>query len=107
MNLFADMPTNLPEEVIESLVVSEHVRIEHIISTGQSSPPGFWYDQQEHEWVVVLRGEAELEFEIETRRLLPGDYVLIPPHQKHRVASTSEHEPTVWLAVFYQESTTP
>jgi cupin 2 domain-containing protein len=100
-NLFANLPTNMPEELTETLATSQHVRIERIVSTGQSSPPGFWYDQQEHEWVAVLRGEAVLEFENEMRRLLPGDQILIPPHQKHRVALTSQHEPTVWLAVFY------
>lgn len=105
-NLFADMPRNLPEELTETLTASRHVRIERIISTGHASPPGFWYDQPEHEWVVVLRGEATLEFfeKDETRLLSPGDYVSIPPHQKHRVASTSEHAPTVWLAVFFTES---
>jgi len=101
MNLFADLPRNLPHELIEVIVASQHVRIEHIVSTGQSSPPGFWYDQPECEWVVVLQGSAVLEFEDESRPLVPGDHVLIPPHQKHRVASTSDHGPTVWLTVFF------
>ena len=104
-NLFAGLPRGLPEELTETLAASRHVRIERIISTGQASPDGFWYDQAEHEWVVVLWGEAVLEFfeKDKTRPLAPGDYVLIPPHEKHRVASTSPHEPTVWLAVFFTE----
>ena len=101
MNLFDNLPRRLPNELKETLAMSQHVRIERIVSTGQASPDGFWYDQPEHEWVVVLKGEAVLEFENHSQPLSPGDYILIPPHQKHRVASTSDQEPTVWLAVFY------
>jgi len=100
-NLFAGLPNTLPEELIEKLVDTPNVRIERIVSTGHASPPGFWYDQAESEWVVVLQGEATLAFEDETRVLKPGDYVLIPPHRKHRVISTSTKEPTIWLAVFF------
>ena len=100
-NLFAEVPVALPEEWIETLLDGPNVRIERIVSTGHTSPSGFWYDQTESEWVVVLRGEATLEFEDETRILKPGDYVFIPPHRKHRVQSTSTAEPTVWLAVFF------
>ena len=100
-NLFSDIPNNLPEELVEKLVDTPDVRIERIISTGHMSPPGFWYDQAESEWVIVLRGEATLAFEDETRILKSGDYVHIPSHRKHRVNSTSLKEPTVWLAVFF------
>jgi len=106
-NLFADLPKGaLPEELIENLVVSEHVRVERIISTGQSSPDDFWYDQEENEWIVVLRGSAALQFQGESklRRLLCGDWVLIPAHQKHRVFSTASDRPTVWLAIFFKDS---
>ena len=102
-NLFTELPSNLPEELIETLVDAPGIRIERIVSTGHASPPGFWYDQAESEWVVVLRGKAVLAFEDETRVLKPGDYVLIPPHRRHRVNSTSLTEPTVWLAVFFGE----
>jgi cupin 2 domain-containing protein len=101
VNLFSELPSNLPEELIEKLVDASDIRIERIVSTGHASPPRFWYDQTESEWVVVLRGEAVLAFEDETHILKPGDYVLIPPHRKHRVNSTSTSEPTVWLAVFF------
>jgi len=100
-NRFSELPANLPEELVEKLVDAPGVHIERIVSTGHASPPGFWYDQAESEWVVVLRGEATLEFEDETQILRPGDYVSIPPHRKHRVNSTSQAEPTVWLAVFF------
>ena len=100
-NLLANLPQSLPEELIEKLVATKHVRIERIVSTGHTSPPGYWYDQKENEWVIVLQGHAILEFENETRSLNPGDCVLIPAHQKHRVNATSTKEPTVWLAVFF------
>ena len=101
-NLFANLPTALPEELTTVLAQSSQVRIERIVSTGQTSPAGFWYDQDEQEWVVVLQGSATLQFDDgETAKLNPGDYMLIPAHRKHRVEQTSKLEPTVWLAVFY------
>ena len=101
VNLFSELPSNLPEELVETLADTPGVRIERIVSTGHASPPGFWYDQAESEWVVVLHGEAVLAFEDETQILKPGDYVLISPHRRHRIISTSPKEPTVWLAVFF------
>jgi cupin 2 domain-containing protein len=102
-NLFQDIPRQLPEEITDTLAVSDQVRIERIVSHGQSSPPGFWYDQDQNEWVVLLKGEASLRIAgcDEAVRLAPGDYLNIPAHVKHRVESTSATEDTVWLAVFY------
>lgn len=100
-NLFAQIPESLREELTETLVSTASVRIERIVSHGQSSPEGFWYDQSEHEWVVVLQGAARLQFEDEHVELRPGDFVNIPAHRKHRVEWTTPDEPTVWLAVFY------
>ena len=99
-NLLANLPNNLPEELTTVLQEGENLRIERIISTGHSSPPGFWYDQPEHEWVIVLQGAAQLEFEDRVVELRPGDTINIPAHQKHRVEWTSPVEPTVWLAGF-------
>jgi len=100
-NLFSDLPKSLPSELIGVLVSNLHVRIERIVSKGQASPRGFWYDQDEHEWVVVLTGSARLQFEDGMIEMKPGDHVLIPAHQKHRVECTTFDEPTIWLAVFY------
>ena len=105
-NLFADLPSSLPEELITVLTENQHVRIERIVSTGQSSPENFWYEQQEHEWVVVLKGEANLQFEgdDEPVHLTAGDHVLIPARRRHMVEWTTADEPTVWLAVFYKDT---
>ena len=102
-NLFSALPVRLPEELVETLAAGKHVRIERIVSTGQASPEGFWYDQEESEWVVVLKGEARLLFEGDAQpiHLKPGDHVTIPAHRRHRVEWTTPSEPTVWLAVFY------
>ena len=101
--LFCDIPDRLPEELSETLVDAGSVRIERIVSAGHASPEGFWYDQSQHEWVVVLRGAARLRFEDEDDLLDmgPGDFVNIPAHKRHRVEWTTPHGPTVWLAVHY------
>lgn len=103
-NLFQNLPTSLPAELVETLASNAQVRIERIVSTGHASDPGFWYDQPEHEWVVVLQGAARVDFEQETLELTPGDHVLIPAHRRHRVAWTTPDEPTVWLAVFFRDA---
>lgn len=100
-NLFADLPSKLPEERFEALLEKNGLTLERIVSTGQATPPGEWYDQPRDEWVVLLRGAAVLRFEDEAteRKLGPGDYLFIPAHARHRVEWTSETEPTVWLAL--------
>ena len=103
-NLLDNLPSELPEELVSTLVKNRHVRVERIVSTGHSSPTDFWYDQDEHEWVLLLKGEATLLFE--DGRLVSmqtGDHVLIPAHEKHRVQWTQPDEATVWLAVFYKD----
>ncbi len=106
-NLFSDLPESLPAELTRTLVQKQHVRIERIVSTGQTSPDQFWYDQAEAEWVLVLKGEAillvEIGGQIEQMHLRPGDCLLLSAHQKHRVKWTSPNEPTVWLAIFFTE----
>jgi cupin 2 domain-containing protein len=102
-NLFADLPERVDQEMLVDLLKRPGVRIERIVSTGQASPPGFWYDQAHGEWVAVLAGEARLRFEDErtARTLRAGDFVDIAPHRRHRVEGTRAGEPTVWLAVHY------
>jgi cupin 2 domain-containing protein len=97
-NLFANLPElSIPEQSL-SLFGNRAVNIERIVSHSYSSPPGFWYDQDEDEWVMVVRGEATLEFEGgELVRMKEGDYVTIPRHVRHRVQQTDPK--TIWLAV--------
>ncbi|MCA9136105.1 MAG: cupin domain-containing protein [Planctomycetales bacterium] len=103
MNLFADLPNVIAEEIVDVLVHSPSVRVERIISTGHTTPDGQWYDQDENEWVIVLKGQAELLFDGDDhpRTMNVGDHIMIPAHHKHRVTWTSPDEPTVWLAVFF------
>ena len=102
-NLLAELPTNLGHEAVEDIIRTEHVRIERIVSRGHSTPKGEWYDQEEHEWVMVLAGCGTLRFEDgSTLELGPGDYANIPAHCRHRVESTTLDRATVWLAAFYK-----
>ena len=101
-NLLGDLPRDLSTEQFEPIVAAPPVRIERIVSRGHASPPGFWYDQAEHEWVAVLAGAARLRFEDgETTEMKPGDHVNIAAHRRHRVEWTHPDEPTVWLAIHY------
>jgi cupin 2 domain-containing protein len=103
-NLFTNLPPDQTEESVEVLAESRLVRVERIVSYGQASPAGFWYDQEQSEWVVVLQGRAGLQFagDEQPLSLKPGDHVNIPAHTRHRVAWTAPDEATVWLAVFYE-----
>jgi cupin 2 domain-containing protein len=100
-SLLAVLPQRKAEEQIDLLVEGAGVRIERIVSTGQASPPGFWYDQPGDEFVVLLTGSARLRFEEGdvTIDMKPGDWVEIPAHVRHRVEATQAEPPTVWLAV--------
>lgn len=102
-NLFQNIPPNINEEIAETLLNAKSVRIERIISHGQKSPKDFWYDQDEHEWVIVLKGEGRLMYPDGKEKFLKvGDFVNIPAHTKHRVSWTNPNETTVWLAIFYR-----
>jgi cupin 2 domain-containing protein len=100
-NLFSDIPESLPDELTTVLHEGHGGRVERIVSLGHRSPDGFWYDQPEEEWVMVLKGAARLEFERGFVEMREGDWITIPAHRKHRVAWTTADEPTVWLAVFF------
>ena len=101
-NIFDDIPQHLPKELVQTLFQAANVRIERIISHGHASPVDFWYDQPQHEWVVVLKGAARLQFEDRMVEVKPGDFVNI---KKHRADWTMPDEPTVWLGVRYVEDT--
>lgn len=102
-NILSGIPTDIPEEIIEKLISAKNVRIERIFSKGHSSPKNFWYDQEENEWVILIKGKAKLKFfdEDELIELNEGDYLNIASHKKHRVEWTDTESETIWLAVFY------
>ena len=100
-NLFEKLPQACADEVIEQLAGGGEFTLQRIVSTGQTTPAGEWYDQESEEWVVLLSGAARLRFEDgdEFKEMQPGDYVHIPAHCRHRVEWTSEE--TVWLALHH------
>ena len=104
-NIFDDLPQNLPKELVQILVRAPDVRIERIVSHGHASPADFWYDQPQHEWVIVPKGAARLQFEDGMVEMKPGDFINISAFKKHRVDWTTPDEPTVWLGVRYGEAT--
>jgi cupin 2 domain-containing protein len=100
--LQADLPVQpVADEIFDVLVARPGVRIERIVSTGQTTPEGEWYDQDGDEFVLLVAGGARLRIEGEAgdRALAEGDWLLIPAHCRHRVTWTREDPPTVWLAV--------
>jgi cupin 2 domain-containing protein len=103
-NLFAELAAAaLQDEQFSTLLERPELRIERIVSTGQASPPDFWYDQPGGEWVLVVKGEAKLRFadEAEARHLKAGDFVEITPRRQHRVDWTLADQVTIWLAIHY------
>jgi len=103
-NLFDGLPAELPAELMETIARGRGTRVERIVSRGHASPAGFWYDQEEDEWVLVVRGRAHLRFADDEApvALGPGDHLHIPAHARHRVEWTDPEQDTVWVAVFWQ-----
>jgi cupin 2 domain-containing protein len=105
-NIFHSIPNTLAEELFETLSLTQHLKIERIVSQGHITAEAQWYEQAQAEWVLVLQGQAQLQF-AEQESLLDlkaGDYVLIPAHQRHRVAWTEPFNSTIWLAIHFDES---
>ena len=100
-NLFVNIPAKLPEELFETILHKPGLRIERIVSHGHASPPELWYDQPQGEFVVLVQGKARLQFEDVTIDLIPGSYIDIPAHCRHRVEWTDPTQPTIWLAIHY------
>ena len=92
----------LQAELFETLLDNDRVLIEKVVSTGQVTPQGEWYDQDKDEWLIVLQGEGELSYEDGSRiKLAVGDYSFIPAHHKHRVEYTSTEPACIWLTIFF------
>ena len=102
-NLLRDVPSSLPHELVETLLESDAFRLERIVSLAHTTPPGEWYDQERHEWVVLLTGRAGLRFadRDELVEMRPGDHLVIAAHRRHRVEWTDASRPTIWLALHY------
>ena len=107
-NIFAGIPASTATaEEFSQLLQRPGLRIERIVSTGHCSPPDFWYEQADGEWVLLIEGAARLRFADESaaRQLKPGDFVDIAPQRRHRVDWTAPDQPTIWLVIHY--SATP
>ncbi len=101
-NIFESIPDNLNKEIVEKLAQSKDIKIERIISKGHTSPESGWYDQEQNEWVIILKGEARIAFETEKEIILgAGNYINIQAHAKHKVSWTDPETETIWLAIHY------
>ncbi|WP_057832491.1 cupin domain-containing protein [Colwellia sp. TT2012] len=101
-NIFSNIPAELANEIFEDILITKKLRIERIVSKGQTSPDTGWYDQSDNEWLIVLSGYGVIEYINGAKvTLKQGDYLNIKAHEQHRVIATSSDEATVWLAIFY------
>ena len=101
-NIFDAIPKNVTAEIFDSLIDTENIQIERIVSKGQSSPDSGWYDQDKNEWLLILKGEAILLFaDNSSVTLTTGDYINIVAHKKHKVKWTDPDVETIWLAIHY------
>ncbi len=100
-NIFEQIIVDKNEEKFFEIFKNETIKIEKIVSNGQTSPENFWHEQEKNEFVLLLEGFAILEFENREVELKKGDCLNIQAYEKHRVKFTSLDEPTVWFAVFY------
>ena len=100
-NIFENIIIDKDKEQFFDLLKNDNIKIEKIVSNGQSSPINLWYSQEKNEFVLILKGNAILEYEDKDIELKEGDYINIKAFTKHRVKYTNKDEPTIWLAVFY------
>ena len=123
-NIFAKIPKKLSRELFNTILSKKNIKIERIISKNNITPKGKWYNQDKNEFVILLKGSAELLFFPDKKypndtkqeilhnvtkqeilhkghkiKMKKGDYINIPAHIKHRVDKTGKK--TIWLAVFY------
>lgn len=101
-NIFENLPANKGNEVFQDILKNNTVRIERIVSFGPESNDGKWYNQNEDEWVILLKGAAKIIFENNELNLNAGDYLFIEKNKKHKVEITEENSETIWLAFFYK-----
>jgi cupin 2 domain-containing protein len=103
-NVFADIPDTIPEEIFETIIEADSFRLERIVSDGQLTAEDEWYDEDENEWFILLKGSAGLLLEGDKEPLVlkPGDYLNLPAHRKHKVLWTDADEKTIWLALHYK-----
>ena len=101
-NILQGIPEKLSEEYFEEIISSDQFKLERIVSEGHKSPKDFWYDQEKDEFVMLISGSAEIQFENEPAvQLVQGDYLIIPAHKKHRVEKTDLIQQTIWLALHF------
>lgn len=105
-SMLTDLPADKAQEHFEELLTRPGVKLERIVTYGQATPLGEWYDQAWDEWVMVVQGEAKLLLELgdQLLHMKPGDHVMLPAHCRHRVEWTPDDQTTIWLALHLGET---
>lgn len=104
MNLLQNLPKDLQEEIFDTILETQDITLERIVSKGHTTPEGEWYDQNRHEWVLILAGSATILFaDGREVKLQEGDHLIIPAHSRHRVTETDKGTETIWLALHYMD----
>ena len=101
-NIFTNIPKQMSGEIFENIISKDNIKIQRIVSKGDTTPKDEWYNQEDDEWVIIMQGEAVLSFENQKNiKLKAGEYINIPAYTKHRVSWTIETQETIWLAIHY------
>lgn len=102
-NIFKNLPDSSKGEIFQDIIDNHNFKLESIVSSGQATPDGEWYDQPNDEWVLLLQGSGVLIFEDESEscRMNPGDHILISAHKKHRVEETDKNGKSIWIALHF------
>lgn len=102
-NIFENIGQAGEEELFDVIQKGTNYRIERIVSAGHSSPEGFFYDQENDEWIMLVQGEATLEMEGKYVEMKAGDYMFVPKNCKHRIEKTSIAPTCIWLCIFVMD----
>ncbi len=94
----------LNDELFDKLLEGKRFIVNRIVSPSMPEGDVKWYDQEEDEWLVLLQGEASIEYSDGKKKMLkPFDILNIPAHCRHRVAYTSSEPLAVWLTIHYEK----
>lgn len=87
-------------ERFDTLLRCRELVIERIVSSDAVEPVE--YVQPQDEWVLLLRGQADLDVAGIVHTLREGDHLFLPARTPHTVRRTAAG--TVWLAVHLHRS---
>ncbi len=102
-NFFDHKLITTGNEFFETLISGNNFKVERIVSYGHTTPENEIYDQEQDEWVILLKGKAIIDFydPDQSVELKEGDHIFIPAHRQHRVIFSDNSKQTIWLAIHF------